>query len=127
MASKRCTYETVREIGRALPGIEESTSYGTPALKVKGKLLVRLKEDGESIVVKTTFEDREYLMRDDPATFYITDHYRDWPMVLVRLSRVKRAVLQELIEVAWRRNAPRSLLAAREVSSPASRPRRRPS
>lgn len=52
-------YEFVRSVGRTLPGTEEGTSYGTPALKVGGTLFTRLREDGETLVVRTSFDDRE--------------------------------------------------------------------
>ena len=59
------TWRTVCRIGREFDGVEESTSYGTPALKVRGKLLVRLREDGETLVLMTTFVDRDLLLRDN--------------------------------------------------------------
>jgi hypothetical protein len=96
----------VRRLGLALPGTEEGTSYGTPALKVKGKLYARLKEDGRTLVVRTTFPDRDALLQLDPETFFITEHYRDYPWVLVRLSRVGPPRLRELLEQAWRLAAP---------------------
>ena len=97
------TYATVRELAAKLPGVEESTSYGTPALKVRGKLLVRLKEDGETIVLITDFFEREHLLRTAPKTFFITDHYGDYPSVLVRLSTISRARMRTLLIDAWRR------------------------
>ena len=62
-----------------LPEVEESTSYGTPALKVKGKLLTRVWEDGETLVVRTTFEDRDHLMQSKPSVLLITVHYEGYP------------------------------------------------
>jgi hypothetical protein len=106
------SYDTVRDLARRLPGVEEGTSYGTAALKVKGKLLVRLKEDGDTIVLRTDFIERDHLLRTAPKTFYITDHYRDYPAVLVRLPSVAPAQLRELLEDAWRRVAPKKLVAA---------------
>lgn len=106
------TYDMVRDLARRLPGVEEGTSYGTAALKVKGKLLVRLKEDGETIVLRTDPIEREHLLRTAPKTFFITDHYRDYPTVLVRLPHVARAQLAELLEDAWRRIAPKRLIAS---------------
>jgi hypothetical protein len=100
----------VKTLARALPGTEESTSYGTPALKVKGKLFARLWEDGHTLVVGTSFADREFLLQHDPAVFYITDHYHNYPWVLVRLPKVRRAQLGELLEDAWRRVAPKRLV-----------------
>ena len=99
--SRRVTYDAVREIGLALPGVEESTSYGTPALKVKGKLIARLKEDGETLVVIVGFEEREKLLDGDPQVFFLTDHYLNYPTVLVRLGKVRRAVLRQVLKQAW--------------------------
>jgi hypothetical protein len=91
------TFEQVRKIALSLPSVEESTSYGTPAFKVSGKLLARLREDGDSLVVGTTFEEREEMLAADPETFYITDHYLKYPWILVRLSRVSPDALRDLL------------------------------
>ena len=96
------TYDTIRQMALALPGVEEGTSYGTPALKVKGKLFVRLKEDGETIALKTTFADREELIAEDPETYFITDHYLNYEWVLVRLSKIREDALSELLRTAHR-------------------------
>jgi hypothetical protein len=96
------TFEQVRKIARALPNVEEGTSYGTPAFKTDGKLLARLKEDGDSLVVATTFEEREEMMEADPETYYITDHYLKYPWILVRLSRVSPDALRDLLARAVR-------------------------
>ena len=111
----RVTYDTVCELAQRLPEVEESTSYGTPALKVRGKMFVRLKEDGDTIVLRSDSFEREHLLASAPQTFFITDHYRDYPWVLVRLSTVDAAQLGELLEDAWRRVAPRKLIAARDT------------
>lgn len=104
---KAVTYDTVREIALALPNVEEGRSYATPALKVKGKLFVRLKEDGESIAIKTSFEEREELMAADPETYFITDHYLKYDWVLVNLNRVSRDALNDLLRGAHRLAQPR--------------------
>jgi hypothetical protein len=96
------TFKDVRKLALALQNVEEGTSYGTPAFKVGGKLLARLKEDGESLVVGTTFEEREEMMAADPETYYITDHYLKYPWVLVRLSRVSPDALRDLLNRALR-------------------------
>jgi hypothetical protein len=111
----RVTYDTVRELARELPEVEESTSYGTPALKVGGKLFVRLKDDAETIVLRTDAFERAHLIRADPQIFFITEHYREYPWVLVKLSEVPRAQIGELLEGAWRRVAPKRLVAMRET------------
>lgn len=109
--AKPVTFDTVRELGLALPGVEEGLSYQTPALRVGGKLIARLREDGDSLVVKIDFDEREMLMQADPATFYITEHYRNYPAILVRLSQVDIEALRELLEDAWRRAATKRLVA----------------
>jgi hypothetical protein len=96
------TFKDVREIALSLENVEEGTSYGTPAFKVDGKLLARLREDGESLVVGTTFEEREEMMAAEPETYYITDHYLKYPWVLVRLSRVHSDSLRDLLSRALR-------------------------
>ena len=108
------TYDTVRALALQLPGVDEGTSYGTSALKVAGKLFIRLKEDGETIVLRTDSLEREHLTRTAPKTFFVTDHYRDHPWVLVRLTAITRAQLAPLVEDAWRRTAPKRLLAAHD-------------
>ena len=105
------TYADVVAIALRLPGVEEGTSYGTAALKVRGKLFVRLKEDAETIVLRTDDFERAHLVQAHPKIFHITDHYRDYPRVLVRLKAVRRPMLKDLIEGAWQRVAPRSLRA----------------
>jgi hypothetical protein len=106
------TFAMVREAALALPGVEDGTSYRTPALKVRGKLLVRLKEDGESFVLRVDFDTRDILMRADPETFYITDHYRGYPAVLVRFATLDPDEMPGLLEQAWRQVAPRRLAAS---------------
>lgn len=103
-------YDDVRRLSLALPEVEEGTSYGTPALKVRGKLLARLKEDGETLVVRCGDDERDYRMQADPDTFFITDHYRGYPAVLVRLARVEEDDFRDLLEEAWRFNAPKRLV-----------------
>lgn len=110
--NKPITFDTVRQLALALPKVEEGTSYGTPAFKVRGKLIARLKEDGESLVVKIDFLRRDILMNAEPETFYITEHYRNYPSVLVRLSSVRVDVLRDLLEQAWRLEAPKRLIQA---------------
>lgn len=96
------TYNAVRRLGLALPGVEESTSYGTPALKVSGALMTRLWEDGRTLVMKTTFEERDALMAEDPETYYITDHYLDYPWVLIRLPKADAGAVHDLLHAAHR-------------------------
>jgi hypothetical protein len=102
MRKPRVTYGTVRRLGLALPDAEESTSYGTPALKVKGKLFVRLHQDLDKIVLPVPFDRREEMMAADPETYFITDHYREYPYILVSLARVQPDALPDLLTLAYR-------------------------
>ena len=104
------TFDTVREIAQTLSGAEESTSYGTPAFKVKGKLFARQHQDGESLVIPTSFEAREEMMNPAPEKFYITDHYLNYPYILVRMSKVSADELRDLLTGAWRRVAGKKLI-----------------
>jgi len=106
------TYDTARRIALALPGSEEGTSYGTPAVRVGGRFLFRLREDGDTLALRIGFEEREMLIDNDPEAFYLTDHYRDYPAVLVRLSAVRLDTLRAVLEQAWRQVAPRRLVEA---------------
>ena len=110
--TKPITFDTVRQIAQTLPGAEESTSYGTPAFKVKGKLFARQHQDGESLVVGVDFEEREEMMNAAPEKFYITDHYLNYPWMLVRMSQVRRDELRDLLIGSWRRAAPKHLAGA---------------
>jgi hypothetical protein len=124
------TYQIARELAFALPGVEDSLSYGTPSLKVKGRFMLRLREDGETLAVKVDYSMREALMQAEPETFFITDHYRDFPAVLVRLASVDRKRLHEVLEHAWRFVAPASLRRAPAGKRSAARletPRKRSS
>jgi hypothetical protein len=110
--AKPITFETVRQLSLALPGAEEGTSYGTPAFKVRGKLFVRLHQNGDSIVVRIDQSERAMRMSADPKAYYITDHYLNYPLMLVRFSCVYLDDLRDLVVESWRRVAPKRLIAA---------------
>lgn len=103
-------FARVLKLAMRFPEVEESRSYGTPAIKVKGKLLARLRSEAEGgLAIWCDLEDREMLLATDPDAFYITDHYADHPMVLVNLSRVSWKKMPDLVEYAWRHAAPARL------------------
>lgn len=114
------TFETARRMALALPEVEEGTWFGTPAFRVRGKSFARLREDGDSLVVMVNLFERAYLMEAEPESFHITDHYRDYPAMLVRLSAVRPALLRERLEEAWRIKAPKRLVAAYDRASGAA-------
>jgi hypothetical protein len=98
----------------SLPETAEGPCYGTPGFRARGKLFARLREDGESLVVRVDPSERDLLLEADPRCFYVTDHYRDYPWVLVRLPVVEADVLADMLERAWRLAAPRRLVEAHE-------------
>lgn len=106
----RLTLATVRRLALAFPGVEEGLSYGTPGFRVRGKFLARLWEDGETLVVRCGDDERDFRILADPETFFVTEHYRGYPTVLVRLGQVREDDLQAVLEEAWRRQAPKRLL-----------------
>lgn len=108
---KGVPFEAARELLLGFPGVEEGPCYGTPGFRVRGKFLARLKEDGETLAVRCGFDERDFRMRADPAVFFITDHYRGYPTVLVRLPKVRMADLRDVVELAWRLRAPKRVVA----------------
>jgi hypothetical protein len=100
-------YNKVSSVVLQLPGAITSTSYGTPAFKVNKKMFARLKEDGKTLVVYT--EERNKWMQQEPGTFFITDHYKDYPVMLIDLTRVKKKDLKQLLITSWQLRAPKSL------------------
>jgi hypothetical protein len=110
------TFEDIRKLALTWPEVEDGSSHGTPALKVRKKMLVRLKEDNDSLVMPgVPLDEREMLIETQPKIFYFTDHYRDYPMVLIRLSKAKRSHVEPLLRRHWRALA--SKAAVREYDS----------
>jgi hypothetical protein len=104
MPRSKINFDTVRKLGLALPGVEESTAYGSPALKVHGKLLACVpahrSAEPNSLVVRIDFDNRAEMLAADPDVYYVTDHYLNCTSVLVRLSRVTPDVLRDLLGMA---------------------------
>ena len=110
------TFDDIRKLALSWPEVEDGTSYGTPALKVRKKMLVRLKEDNDTLVMPgVPLDERQMLIESQPKIFYFTDHYRDYPMVLIRLSKVKRATIEPFLRRRWRELA--SKAAVREFDA----------
>jgi hypothetical protein len=126
MSGSKINFDTVRKIGLALPGVEDSTAYGNLALKAHGKLLACVpthrSAEPNSLVVKLSFDDRAALLVEAPDVYYVTEHYVGYPSVLVRLSRVSTDVLRDLLGMAYkfvtRKAAPRSPARKRRKIGP---------
>ena len=100
-------WQDVVAIARRLPEVEESTSYGTPALKVKGKGFARLRSEAEGgLVLMCQLDEKEALLASGDPAFYTTPHYDGYGAILVDLDAVAHDQLVELIEEAWRAKAP---------------------
>ena len=102
----RGSFKKVESIGRTLPDVEVTTAYGQPALKVRGRMFACMAShrsaEPNTLVVMMDFADRDALLEDDPATYYLKEHYVNYPCVLVRLSRVGADALQDLVTGAYR-------------------------
>ncbi len=109
------TFDEVVAFGCALPGVERSTSYGTPSLKVAKKFMARLREEDPDVMVLTAVDDieQQMLLETQPGVFFKTPHYVGHPTILVRLSRVDPHELRDMIERTWTRTANKRLLAQR--------------
>ena len=96
----------MREIALGLPGVEAGTAYGSPAFKVDGKmfacLAINRAAEPNTLVVRMEFDERDELISEDPKTYYLADHYVDYPCVLVRLTRVRHDALRDLLLMGWR-------------------------
>jgi hypothetical protein len=105
MAKKTTDFDVVREIALALPDVEETTIHGAPCFKLRGKLLTCQALDKSvepnTLAVRIDFNQRAKLLAADPSICYVTDHYMNYPTVLVRLSRIDRKSLTDLLGLAW--------------------------
>ena len=94
------TWQTVRRLALALPDVEDATSYGTPSLKVKRMMMIRLREDNDVVFI-AGFDKRDMLIAARPEAFFTTDHYRDYPSVLVRLGEATDGEIRDLLQWSW--------------------------
>ncbi len=100
------TFKTVEAIGRGLPDVEVTTTWGKPALKVRGRMFVCVPShksaEPHSLVVMMDFPERDALLEEDPDTYYVKEHYQNYPCVLVRLDRVHADALRDVVIGAHR-------------------------
>ena len=123
MAKKPKGFDVVLKAARALPDVEQSTAWGAASLKAGGKLLacqaIHRSAEPDSIVVKIPMDQRAELIAAQPDVYYITEHYVNYPSVLVRLPRIHKDALRDLLGMAWQ--------FAHERKAARSRGRRTPS
>ena len=104
------SWEDVLELAGELPEVEETTSYGTPSLKVKGKFMARLRDEGRVLVLRCDLDEKPFLLEARAETLFTTPHYDGYGAVLVRLDAVGRDELKELLIDAWLLVAPKKLV-----------------
>jgi hypothetical protein len=108
----------LRKIALSFPGAREESSYGQPAFKIEKKFFTRLRGEDDSIVwIVGSIDERDNLIEMDPKTYFITDHYRNYPSVLVRIARIDKAMLKKMLERRWRAIAPRKLVKAADEAA----------
>jgi len=116
------TFADVRKIGLALDGVEEATAYGTPCLRLNKRMIaciaINKQAEPNSLMIRMPVDQRDALIAEAPDVYYLKPHYEPYPCVLVRLSKVHRDALRDLLHDAWR------LAAATPARRPATRTRR---
>ena len=104
-------FKAAFELAKRFPGVELGTSYGTPAIKVKGKFMARLRTEAEGwLAIRCEFLLRDILLNAQPDVFHLTDHYRDYPAILVDLKKIRKGALLDILEQGWRMSASKKLL-----------------
>jgi len=102
------TWEDVVALGRELPETEESTSYGRPALKVRGKLVAALRTNPDALVVRCDLDEKPLLLEARPDILFETPHYHGWGYMLVRLDASLEDA-REFLTDSWLLAAPKRL------------------
>ena len=105
-AKPSSTFDTVRALARSLPDVEEGTAWGTPAIKLRGRLLAGIASnkaaEPNTLFVCVGFDQRDAMIADDPETYYLKDHYVGYPCVLVRLAKIHPDALRDLLQAGRR-------------------------
>ncbi len=125
------TFADVKKVGLKLPDVEVGTTWGTPALKVRGKMFACIASHSSAekgtLVVRMSFDARDALVADDPGTYYLKPHYVGHPCVLARLSALRSGALPDLLHAGWQfatgPKGPDYVLQRKRRSSPAARRR----
>jgi hypothetical protein len=116
MATKRTSsverdFAVALKLARRFPGIESDTTHGTPAIRVNGKFMARLRTEAEGwLAIRCDFVDREILLQSAPHVFHLTPHYQNYPAILIDLAAIDEAALLEVLERAWRRTASKKVI-----------------
>src|ERR1700743_3344941 len=87
-----------RKIMLAMEGTSEAPYFGKPAVFYAEGFVGRVHDKEDAVALRVgTIEMRDVMLEAEPRLFYITDHYKPWPMLLARLKKLDRATLKELV------------------------------
>jgi hypothetical protein len=112
------TKSELKKIVLSFPEANEKPSYGKPAFCIGQKFFTRLRAEDDSLVLfVSSIDERDMLLEADPATFHITDHYKDYPTVLARMSRLDAKTVRGMLERRWRQIAPKKLVKEIEATT----------
>jgi hypothetical protein len=108
----------LRRIALSFPEASEKLSYGKPSFFIAKKFFTRLRDEDASIVwIVGSIDERDHLLEMDPRTYFITDHYRDYPSVLVRIARIDKTILRKMLERRFRAIAPKKVLKEMDAAA----------
>ena len=114
-AAKGVTPAQFKKIAGSFPEAHEKESYGNPAFFIAKKFFTRYRKTDDSVVfIVDSMETRDMMLELDPKTYFITDHYKNYPSVLVRMERITPDELKLMLERRWRQIAPKKLVRAIE-------------
>jgi hypothetical protein len=113
-ASRGLTEAQFKKIALAFPGTSEGSSYGSPSILLLKKFFTRLRREDNSLVLYVgSIDERDMMLEAEPATFHITDHYKNYPTILARLDKLDTATLTTMLERRWRTLVPKKMLKDR--------------
>ena len=108
-------FEPIKGIALAFPGAEESISYGTPSIKVNGKFMCRLHNDGMFIPIRLDFDVRDQYLETYPEIFHLPEHYKSYPSICMWVNKCNKKLLQEIVELSWKGLATKKQIAQWEA------------
>lgn len=110
------TYDDLIAICLDYPGVTQAVTHGTPSIKLGTKFILREREPGIIALQRPSIDERDMLLEADPGRFFITEHYRDYPYVLIRLADIDEDQFRGLFETIWRAKATKRQISAYELA-----------
>jgi hypothetical protein len=121
--SRGVTAAQLKKIALSFPEANEKPSYGKPSFFVAKKFFTRYRAQDNSLVfIVESMDTRDMMLELDPKTYFITDHYKDYPSVLVRMERITPDELKLMLERRWRQIAPKKLVKAMDEKQSPEKP-----